>query len=160
MLESLTPRTPDHLQTPPTTQPRSTWVYLRLSCPQDVGPLARAPLEGALGWVSPEKAGPRRDSYLLGLWGQNAQVLQAQPRDSACPHATDKGKWPRHCLWGSPGNKVLSPSEPISALALEWCEWPSVCVCECVRMCAYVWWGRQRNLDLEERKIMWWRGVG
>lgn len=74
-LESQTPWSPDH---PPSSSHNTAslpLVYLRLFCPQDLGPLDRAPLEDVLGWVSSEKAGPRGGSYPLGFCGQNAQVL-------------------------------------------------------------------------------------
>lgn len=87
-------------------------------------------------WVSPEEAGPRRANP-LGLQGQNAQVFRAQPQNSTCPPC--------------PGQRgALSQSEPISVMASELCEWPSMCVC--MRMCAYVWWGGQRNLDFREEE--------
>lgn len=75
MLESPTPWSPDH---PPSSSHNTAslpLVYLRLFCPQDLGPLDRAPLEVVLGWVRSDKAGPRGGSYPLGFWGQNAQVL-------------------------------------------------------------------------------------
>lgn len=60
---------------------------------------------------------------------------------------------------GEPGKEgTLSQSEPVPALALERCEWPSVCVC--TRTCAHVWWGGRRNLDFrgEENNVV--EGVG
>lgn len=65
MPESLTPRTPDHPQTPPTIQPLSTWVYLRLLS----SGFGQSPSGGCAGMSQPGEGWTMKKQLPSGLVG-------------------------------------------------------------------------------------------